>query len=42
MNGKVSERIHDRISFDKECWLIDGHEIQDDRVIGGTIYLPER
>ena len=36
MNSEVSERIHDRISFDKECWLIDGQEIQENRMIGMT------
>jgi hypothetical protein len=39
MKGEVSERIHDRISFDKECWLIDEQEIQDNRVIGRTVQL---
>jgi len=37
MTGEVSERIHDRILFDKECWLIDGQEIEADQVIGRTI-----
>ena len=36
MTGEVSERIHDRILFDKECWLIDGQEIQENRMIGKT------
>ena len=33
MTGEVSERIHDCISFVKGDWLIEGQEIQDDRVI---------
>ena len=31
MNGEVSKRIHDRISFFKGDGLIEGQEIQDDR-----------
>jgi hypothetical protein len=37
MTSEVSERIHACISFDKECWLLEGQEIQEDRVLGGTI-----
>jgi len=37
MTGEVSKRIHDRISFDKGCWLINDQEIQEDHVIGRTI-----
>ena len=37
MTGAVSERIHDRISFVKGDWLIEGQEIQDDRMIGRIV-----
>ena len=39
MNGAVSKRIRDRISFVQRYGIIVSQEIHDDRVVGRTLYF---